>query len=346
MWTLCCNAGKVGGNGCKKLTCPYKWSEETPVFCVSSPDARAGCWIRILKVQMSRPAAAFWTISANANKREFLSRSLHFKVTSELYILRLWNSSPHVQMWHGGLNAATQSPSQPWLLLSTHPDCWSHWPAGGTGQTARCYIPSYLSKDHTRAWWKIHIDDVTSTKNDFKTHTLMSSLCHEGTVEQLDQGVLLFIFCISKSKTWGYFKANSSGDARGRHQHITYFPLAASWNASSSQSSSLWENSLTSWKRHIPESFVSFSVCYVLVLCSLMYTGLLKGHLIDLKISFFPSRYCLPQRMEPVQVYDYLLYDHRAVLRQDQRMTRWLQHQLCQQHQLRSGWFPSWSLAI
>lgn len=33
----------------------------------------------------------------------------------------------------------------------------------------------------------------------------------------------------------------------GWHQCITYFPLAASWNASSSQSSSLWENSLTSW---------------------------------------------------------------------------------------------------
>lgn len=132
---------------CAKLTCPYKWFVGNPVSCVSFQDDRAGCWIQISTVQMSRLAVTFWTISAKRRKYclSEASNCTNNENTKYLIILLLV-SSPHGQMWRCDLKVVTQSPSQPWHLLGIHPGCWSRWLVGGTGQTARCYTKSYLSR--------------------------------------------------------------------------------------------------------------------------------------------------------------------------------------------------------
>lgn len=175
------------------------------------------------------------------------------KYTPKFYFyLVIWrNGSPHGQMWRCDLNAVTQSPSQPSHLPGIHPGCWSRWLAGGTGQTARYYTKSYLSRVTQR--WVIENRIHTDCHHDklMQTHTLVSSFCHKGTVEELNHGVLLFVFCITEIKTTLYLcNLANKGENRMRSTHrVTYFPFAASWKASSSQSSSLWENSLTSWNK-------------------------------------------------------------------------------------------------
>lgn len=111
-------------------------------------------------------------------------------------------SSPRGQMWRCALSAVTRSPSPPWLLLDIRPSCWSHSPAGGTVQTARCCTKSSLSR--VMEMWVMGDwipTNIYSNKSSNKTCTLVFSFCHECAIKKLHHGVLLFVLCTSESGT-------------------------------------------------------------------------------------------------------------------------------------------------
>lgn len=182
--------------------------------------------------------------------------------------------SPHDQMWRCDLSAETRSPSPPWRLLGIHRGCWSRWPAGGIGRTARCYTTFYLSRvTWHRHEWHVGAEFILMSLSQQlrKTLTFVSSLCHKGTIKKLNHGVLMFIFCVTVSKPWHINVITR--ERRRVHDADTYFPLAANWKASSSQSSSLCENSLTSWNESKNErkKTVSLLVKVRLMLCIIVF---------------------------------------------------------------------------
>lgn len=150
---------------------------------------------------MSRPVVTFWTISVKTRKQNSLSEASHCKQTEKRpTIMKI--SSPRGQMWRCAPSAVTQSPSPPWLLLDIRPGCWSHSPAGGTVQTARCCTKPSLSR--VMEMWGMGDwipTNMYSNKSSDKTRTLVFSLCHECAIKKLHHGVLLFVLCTSESRT-------------------------------------------------------------------------------------------------------------------------------------------------